>query len=60
MLFKSDLISSKCNTGQMSPLCGARDEQVGGKSDHGEEEGGRCEFSLALIVLFMTPSCVFV
>ena len=41
----------------MSPLCGARDEQVGGKSDHGEEEGGRCKFSLALalIVLFMTP-----
>ena len=58
VIFKSDLISSKCNTGQMSPLCGARDEQVGGKSDHGEEEGRRCKFSLAfscLIFLLMTP-----
>ena len=46
--------------GQVPAVRGARDEQVGGKSDHGEEEGGRCKFSLALIVLFMTPSCVFV
>ena len=39
-------ISTKCNTGEMSPLCGACDEQVRGKGDHGEEEGRRSKFSL--------------
>ena len=31
--------------GEVPPLRGARDEQVRRQSDHGEEEGGRGEFS---------------
>ena len=31
--------------GEVSPLRGARDEQVRRQSDHGEEEGGRGELS---------------
>ena len=44
--------------GEVSPVCGARDEQVCREGDYGEEEGGRSKFQedcpLDLLIVFMT------
>ena len=47
-----------CFPGEVSPVCGARDEQVRREGDYGEEEGGRSKFQedcpLDLLIVFMT------
>ena len=50
--------SPMCFPGEVSPVCGARDEQVRREGDYGEEEGGRSKFQedcpLDLLIVFMT------
>ena len=49
----------------MSPVCGARDEQVRREGDYGEEEGGRSKFQedypLDLLIdkLMTNHTCMF-
>ena len=43
--------------GEVSPVCGARDEQVRREGDYGEEEGGRSKFlskKIALLICWLT------